>query len=78
LNELILKEYDGERAVYLYKPEGKGDGGEVIYVVSSKEATVSKLAPNDTVGRYGSKAAAKIKERADKNVLPLNFIQAWY
>ena len=48
-----------------------------MYVFADKEATVTKKSKDDEIGRYGYKAAAKIKECVDKNNLPIKFIQAW-
>ncbi len=77
MNELLLKEYTSEYVKYLYKPDGKGEYGEVIYSFANNEAKVSKQSKDDEIGRYGYKAAAKIKECVDRNNLPIKFIQAW-
>ena len=78
MNELLLKEYTSERVTYLYQPDGKGEYGEVTYIFADKEAKVIKQSKDDKIGRYGFKAALKIKECVDKNNLPIKFIQAWY
>jgi len=77
LNELLLKEFNTEYVIYLYYPDGKGEHGEVMYVFADKEAKVTKKSKDDQIGRYGYKAATKIKECVDKNNLPIKFIQAW-
>ena len=78
MNELRLKEYTADHVIYLYLPEGKGEFGEVIYYAATDEATVSKRASGDEVGRYGHNAARKVKEIMKERSLPKNFIQAWY
>jgi len=78
MNELLLKEFNSESITYFYKPDGKGEYGEVTYVFSDKQAKVTKQSKDDEIGRYGYKAASKIKECVDKNNLPIKFIQAWH
>ena len=78
MNELKLKEYNGERVVYFYIPEGDGNPGEVVYDIKTKEASVTARAANDTHGRYGHNAARKIKEYIGREILPINATQAWY
>jgi hypothetical protein len=78
LNKLKLKEMDSNKVVYLYQPDGKGEGGEIVYVFSDSHATIAKQAEGDINGRYGHKAAKKVEEVVRENNLPLDFIQAWY
>ena len=77
MNELKLKEYNGERIVYLYIPEGDGKPGEIIYDIKTKEATVTTRAANDIYGKYGHNATRKIKEYIGREILPLTATQAW-
>ena len=77
MNELLLKEYNAEHITYLYKPDGKGEYGEVMYVFADNEAKIIKQSRDDEIGRYGYKAATKVKECVEKNNLPIKFIQAW-
>ena len=78
MNELILKEYNNNRVVYQYLPEGKGKPGEIEYKIEEKEATVISRASEDQHGRYGHNATRKIKEYVKREILPLSAIQAWY
>jgi hypothetical protein len=78
MNELLLKEFSGERVVYLYKPEGKGEAGEVVYSFATKDAKVVKKAEEDATGRYGHNATRRIRECVEeKHNLPIHTIQAW-
>ena len=77
MNELMLKEYTIEKVTYLYKPDGKGEWGEVAYIFTDDKAEILKQSKDDEIGRYGYKAARKIEECVKKNNLPLKFIQAW-
>lgn len=78
MNELMLKEMNQEYVIYLYKPEGKGDFGEIIYNFSEKQATISKQSKDDEFGRYANKAMLKVEECINKNNLPMKLVQAWY
>jgi hypothetical protein len=78
MNELVLKEMNQDRIVYLYQPEGKGECGEVVYLFSQKRATVEKRPCDDEFGRYAEKACLAVEKRVEKGTLPLKFIQAWY
>lgn len=77
MNELLLIEYTSNHIKYLYKPDGTGEYGEVTYTFADRAAEVTKRSKDDEIGRYGYKAASKIKECVDKNNLPIKFIQAW-
>ena len=78
MNELFLQEYNEERVVYLYIPEGKGKPGEIVYVFSKKEAEIARRAEEDPSGRYGHNAVRRIKECVEDNHnLPISTIQAW-
>jgi hypothetical protein len=78
VNELKLKEYSTEKVVYTYLPEGKGECGEVVYTFDNRNASVIKLASEDSNGRYGHKAALRLKEYVEeKQNLPINTVQAW-
>jgi hypothetical protein len=79
MNEMILKEYTPQRAVYIYKPEGKGDGGEVAYDMATGETSVLIKADGDILGRDAYRVSQKMKNFIkERNALPLNTIQAWY
>ena len=77
MNELTLKEYNTERVVYLYLPEGDGVPGEIAYDNITKEATVLTRASKDEFGRYGHNASRKLKEYIREDYLPIHAIQAW-
>ena len=77
MNELRLKEYNLERVVYQYLPEGKGDPGEVAYDMRAKESVVVSRASGDRYGRYGHNAARKVKEYVGADYLPIHAYQAW-
>ena len=78
MNELVLKEFNDDRIVYLYIPEGKGESGRIIFDTSTGEAAVAERAQNDEFGRYGHNATRRVKEYVVKKNLPMNAIQAWY
>lgn len=78
MNQLELKEYSKEQIVYIYRPEGEGEGGEVIYRFADKCAVIGKQAADDEFGRYAHKAVLKVEECVKKNNLPIKVIQAWY
>ena len=42
MNLFKLKEFNDERVVYLYQPEGRGEWGEVAYTFSDDSATILK------------------------------------
>ena len=78
MNELILKEMNLDYIVYLYKPEGKGTPGEIMYDLKKGEAITLSKSPEDEFGSYAYKAGKKVKECVKENNLPMKFIQAWY
>jgi hypothetical protein len=78
MNELLLQEMNQERVIYLYKPEGKGESGEIIYFFAKNQAQVVKQSKDDEFGRYANKALLKIEECVSKNNLPIKLVQAWY
>ena len=78
MNELTLKEYNANRVVYQYLPEGSGEPGEIAYDIDTHEATVIIRASEDQYGRYGHNATRKVKEYIKREILPLTAIQAWY
>ena len=77
MNKLTLKEFNDERVVYLYQPEGKGECGEVVYVFADNEAKITKIAEEPS-SWYSNKAILKVQECVKKNNLPIKFTQAWY
>ena len=78
MNELILKEMNSERVVYLYKPDGKGFPGEIIYIFETGEIDVSARASEDEHGRYAYKAGKRVSLFVEEKNLPMRDIQAWY
>ena len=78
MNELILKEMNFEYIVYLYKPNGEGEPGEIIYDRKNNETHIMEKAPADETGYFARKAERKVKECVEKNNLPIKCIQAWY
>ena len=78
MNELILREMNESRIIYLYHPNGEETFGEIEYLFSEKLARVAKKADNDESGYFAHKATRKIEECVGKNNLPLKFTQAWY
>jgi len=77
MNKLKLKEFNDERIVYLYQPEGKGECGEVAYVFVDEETRILKRAEEPS-NWYANHALSKIKECVKKNNLPIKFTQVWY
>ena len=77
MNILELFEMTKEHIIYLYRPEGRGEGGKVIYHFADKKAIVYQQATDDEFGRYAHKASLKVEECVDKNNLPLRLVQAW-
>ena len=78
MNELTLMEYNPERVVYQYLPEGKGEPGEVEYNIATRESTVKTRASDDQYGRYGHFASRKVKEYVGEDYLPIRAYQAWH
>jgi hypothetical protein len=78
MNELVLKEMNENRIIYLYHPNGEDIFGEIEYLFSEKQARINKKADNDETGYFAYKATSKIEECVYKNNLPLRFTQAWY
>jgi hypothetical protein len=78
MNELVLKEMNENRIVYLYHPNGDESFGEIEYLFSEKQARVAKKSDNDESGHFAYKAARKVEECVGKNNLPLKLTQAWY
>ena len=77
MNKLKLKEATQKYVIYLYWPEGKGTHGEILMNIGDNEATIVSRSEEDSAGRYAFKAAKAVKERVEKRILPLEFIQAW-
>ena len=78
MNELTLKEMNAEKVVYLYKPNGKGAPGEIVYSFDTKEAKVNEKSSDDDTGYFAHKATKKIAEYVSREILPLKATQAWY
>ena len=78
MNELILKEMNDYRIVYLYHPNGDKTFGEIEYLFSEKHARVAVKAENDESGYYAHKASRKVEECVGRNNLPIKLTQAWY
>lgn len=78
MNELILKEMNFDHIVYLYRPNGKGNPGEIKYDLKTNEIHVISNAPDDDTGYFAHKAEKKVKECVNKKNLPMQCIQAWY
>ena len=77
MNELVLKEMNENKIVYLYHPNGEKSFGEIEYLFSEKQAYILKQAENDDSGYFAHKATRKVEECVNKNNLPLKFVQAW-
>ena len=78
MNELVLKEMNEIRIIYIYHPNGDNTFGEIEYLFADKQAHVSKKAENDESGYFAHKATRKVEECVGKNNLPLKLTQAWY
>jgi len=79
LNTLKLKEVKQGNIVYLYRPEDKGEPGEIHMRIGDEQAVVVLRAANDnSAEHYGFKAAKAVKKCVEKKNLPLEFINAWY
>ena len=78
MNELLLLEFNTERVVYQYIPEGRGAPGEVVYSFDTKDVVVTKKAEEDPSGRYGHNATRRVRECVEEgHNLPISTIQAW-
>jgi len=65
MNILILKEFNSNRVVYLYQPEGKGEFGEVLYDFAENDAKITKQAGEKSVW-HDNKALYKVRECVEK------------
>jgi hypothetical protein len=77
MNILKLKEFNDDRIVYFYQPEGKGEYGEIIYAFSENEARIMKRAEENS-DYYANKAMSKIEDCVKRKNLPMELTQAWY
>jgi len=78
LNLFKLKEFkNDDRLVYFYQPEGRGDWGEVAYSFVDGDIQITKRAEESSAS-HDRMALSKVKERVEKNSLPIAFTQAWY
>ena len=77
MNKFQLLEYTPDRFVYLYKPEGRGDWGEIIYEFSNNATKITRRASENSAW-HDNHALQKIEEIAKKRNLPIEFTQAWY
>ena len=78
MNLFKLKEFNnGDRIVYLYQPEGRGAWGEVVYTYADDTIKIAKRAEENSA-THDRMALTKVKERVEKNNLPITFTQAWY
>jgi hypothetical protein len=78
LNLFKLKEFiNNDHVVYLYQPEGRGDWGEVSYSFVDESTQIIKRAGENSAA-HDRMALIKVKERVEKNNLPIEFTQAWY
>ena len=77
MNLFKLKEFNEDRVVYLYQPEGNGEWGEVIYIFADQTSKILKRA-GESSSMHDHMAQRKIKERIKENNLPIEFTQAWY
>jgi hypothetical protein len=76
MNRFKLKEFNGERLIYLYQPEGRGEWGEVAYSFTEGMARLIRQAEENSI-YYSNKALTKVEECAKGKALPIDFIQAW-
>jgi len=67
-----------DHIVYLYKPNGKGIPGEILYDLKTDEIVILANAPDDDTGYFARKAERKVKECVGRKNLPMQCIQAWY
>ena len=78
MNLFKLKEFEyDERIVYLYQPEGRGEWGELVYSYADNTIHISKRAGENST-THDRMALTKVRERIEKNNLPITFTQAWY
>ena len=78
MNQFKLKAFSSDdRIVYLYQPEGRGEWGEVVYTYADDTAKIVKRAEENSA-THDRMAHSKLKERVEKNNLPIAFTQAWY
>jgi hypothetical protein len=77
MNEMVLKEVNNQHIIYLYKPEGRGDPGEIEYSFESKEAKLKRLASENSPYYYNH-AILAVEKCVKKNNLPITFMNAWH
>ena len=77
MNELKLKEFNEMGIVYLYRPEGRGQYGEISYFFADKKAKITKKAEEASIW-HANKALSKVEECVTRNNLPIELTQAWY
>ena len=77
MNLFKLKEFNENRIIYLYQPEGRGEWGEVLYSFVDGAAIINKRAEENS-SIHDNMALIKIKKQVESKNLPLEFTQAWY
>jgi len=78
MNEMILKEMTREKIIYLYRPSGEGEFGEIVYTFIDDATSVIKKAENDILGKDAHRAELQVKDCVKRNNLPLKCVQAWH
>jgi hypothetical protein len=61
MNQLVLKEMNDQRLIYLYYPEGEDAFGEIEYLFSEQRARIAKKAANDESGYLRTKQYVRWK-----------------
>lgn len=77
MNLFRLKEHTSDHLSYLYRPEGHGNWGEILYDFAEGEAHIVTRADENS-SWHDNHALSKVMECAKMKSLPLEFIQAWY
>ena len=78
MNIMELKEMNQNRIVYLYRPEGAGEPGEISYDLIRKVPEIIRRASEDPNENYAKKAMLKVEDIVSANNLPMRCVQAWY
>jgi hypothetical protein len=77
VNQFQLKEHTRDHISYLYKPEGRGNWGEILFDFATGVAQIVLRADENSLW-HDRHAVSKVEECAKMKSLPLEFTQAWY
>jgi len=77
MNTFKLKEHNDDYVSYLYRPEDRGEWGEILYIFAKGFAKIVKRASENS-SRHDGHAISQVEKFVEKQEFPQKATQAWY